>query len=165
MNRRKGLSRLFPDTQVETVSGAVQESGTSPVDGVSERPVRWIRVGDKVFTGLDDGLYHTPYDQHVDIAFDRSHRVVAYWNRTTQTGSNKSTSSVIGAVALVIILTAVAYYGGIWNFIWKGISEWWLTIFIIFCFCLYALVWTPVFAFREMKRQSTGYTLLERLRK
>lgn len=161
MEKRKGLNKLFPDTNINVVSGVVEESGTTPLDGVSDRPVRWIKVNGLVFTGLDDGLYHTPYEQKVDIAYDGEMKVVAYWNNTTQTGSSMSNSSVIGSIALVIILTAIAYYGGIWNFIWKGISEWWLTISIIFLFCLYALVWTPIFAFREIKRQKTGYALLE----
>lgn len=165
MEKRKGLAKLFPDTNISVTSGVVQESGTSPIAGVSERPIRWVKINDLVFTGLDDGLYHTPYEQLVDVAYDSDLKVVAYWNRTTQTGSNKSSSSVIGAIALVLILTAIAYYGGIWNFIWKGISEWWLTIFIIFCFSLYAIVWTPIFAVKEMKRQNIGYELLKNARK
>lgn len=164
MEKRKGLNKLFPDTEIQTISGMVEESGTTPIAGVSDRPVRWIKVNGKVFTGLDDGLYHTPYEQKVDIAYDGDMKVVAYWNQTTQSGSNVSNSSVIGAIALVLIFTAIAYYGGIWNFIWKGISEWWLTIGIIFIFSLYAVVWTPVFVYKEMKRQRVGHELLSKLR-
>jgi hypothetical protein len=165
MSQRKGISKLFPDTQLNKMSGDVQESGTSPLAGISERPIRWIKVNNVIFTGLDDGLYHTQYGQRVTLVHDTSHKVVAYWNEATNTGSDASKSSVVGAIAMVVMLTAIAYYGGIWNFIWKGISEWWLTIFIIFCFSLYALVWTPIFAFRELKRQNEGHKMLENLKK
>jgi hypothetical protein len=165
MSQRTGINKLFPDTNLAVVRGEVQESGTTPLTGVSDKPVRWIKINGVTFTGLDDGLYHAQYGQKVSLVHDTSNKVVAYWNESSGSGSEVNKSSVIGAIAMVIILTAIAYYGGIWNFIWKGISEWWLTIFIIFCFSLYAIVWTPIFAFRELKRQNEGHRMIAEFKK
>lgn len=164
MNQRSGFDKLFPDTHLKLVRGIIQESGNSPLPGSEQtRPVRWLKVNEEIFTGLDDGLYHSSYGQEVAIVVDRDKKVVAYKNLSNGTKSEASSSGVIGSIAMVIILTAIAYYGGIWNFIWKGISEWWLTIFIIFCFSLYAVVWTPIFAFRESKREQEGHRMLSSL--
>jgi hypothetical protein len=159
------MSKLFPDTNIQLVSGVIQESGTSVVEGhKNQNPQRWIKVENKVFVGLDDGLYHAQYGQKVDIAYDSNHKVVGYWNHALNTGSETSKSGMIGAVALALILTAIGYYGGVWNFIWKGINEWWLTIFIIFIFSLYAIVWTPIFAYKESKRERLAHELLKGVR-
>ncbi len=165
MSQRTGINKLFPDTDLSILRGEVQESGTTPLAGISDKPVRWIKINGIVLTGLDDGLYHSQYGQKISVVHDTSNKVVAYWNESSGSGSEVNKSSVIGAIAMVLILTAIAYYGGIWNFIWKGISEWWLTIFIIFCFSLYAIVWTPIFAYRELKRQNEGHQMLAELKK
>ena len=147
------------------VSGVVEESGTSVVPGYeSKGSQRWIKVAGQIFTGLDDGLYHAQYDNKIDLVHDSSNKVVGYWNHTSNSGSQASNSSVVGAIAMSIILIAIAYYGGIWNFIWKGIDEWWLTIGIIFLFSLYALFWTSIFCVKESKRERNAHALLEQKR-
>ncbi len=164
MSQRTGFDKLFPDTKLSTTKGVIQESGNSPLpDSQQLRPVRWLKVNNKYFTNLDDGLYHSAYGEEVALVYDRDGKVVAYKNLTRGTSSEASSSGVIGSIAMVLILTAIGYYGGVWNFIWKGISEWWLTIFIIFCFSLYAIVWTPIFAYRESFREREGHKMLEGL--
>lgn len=161
MANRSFFQRLFPDTELTKVSGHVEESGTSPLPGSNDnKPHRWIKVNGQVFSGLDDGLYHAQYENQIVLVHDTSNKVVAYWNKTTQSGSEISNSSVVGAIAMALILTAIAYYGGIWNFIWKGIDEWWLTIGIIFLFSLYAVVWTSIFCFKELKRERVAHEML-----
>lgn len=157
------MSKLFPDTQINLIHGRVQESGNSVLPGAKKNtPQRWIKVDDVVYTNLDDGLYQARYGDTVIIAFDSSNHVVGYYNKSSLTGSSASQTGVIGAVALMLILTAIGYYGGVWNFIWKGFDIWWLTIFVIFCFGMYALVWTPIFAFKESKREKSAHQMIEK---
>jgi hypothetical protein len=166
MAEKTFFSRIFPDTNLRLISGIVEESGTSVVPGYeSKGSQRWIKVAGEIFTGLDDGLYHAQYENKIDLVHDTSNKVVGYWNYTTGSGSQASNSSVVGAIAMSVILIAIAYYGGIWNFIWKGINEWWVTIGIIFFFSLYALVWTSIFCVKEYKRERNAHQMLEEKRK
>lgn len=155
------MAKLFPDTLIKVTNGKVQESGNSVLENSTKRtPQRWIRVNDVVYTNLDDGLYQARYGDDVVLAYDSSNHIVGYYNKSSLTGSSASTTGVIGAVALMLILTAIGYYGGIWNFIWKGFDIWWLTIFVIFFFSLYAVVWTPIFAYKEYKREKLAHQLI-----
>ncbi|MEZ4799460.1 MAG: hypothetical protein R2809_06725 [Flavobacteriales bacterium] len=158
------MAKLFPDVNIDVVRGKVQESGNSvlPESGKST-PQRWIKVNDNVYVGLDDGLYHARYGDDVIIAFDSSSHVVGYHNLTSLSGSSPSNTGVIGAIALMIILTAVLYYGGIWNYIWKGFDIWWLTIGLIFIYSLYAVLWTPIFAFREFQREQLAHKKINQM--
>ena len=118
------FSKIFPDTNLTLVSGVVEESGTSVVPGYeSKGSQRWIKVAGQIFTGLDDGLYHAQYENKIDLVHDTSNKVVGYWNHTSNSGSQASNSSVVGAIAMSVILIAIAYYGGIWNFIWNHLHS------------------------------------------
>lgn len=155
------FDRLFPDTDIKLTVGEVQESGTghTTAEGKFTRE-RWVKVNGIVFIGADENLYQSSYGHHVAIAYDDKHRVIGYWNRNSGMSSEPSKSSVIGSFALMVLLTAVAYFGGIWNFIWKGFDIWWLTIIIITFYSLYALVWTPMYAMKEWQRETRAQKLI-----
>ena len=167
MSQNKSFfDRFFPDTDLHLVSGTVQESGTGATlaNGKYSRE-RWIKVNEEILIGADETLYQSAYGQLVHVAADTSGRVIAYVNATTGMSSQPSQSSAIGAIAAVILLTAIAYFGGIWNFIWKGFDIWWLTILIITLFSLYAVLWTPIFVYKEMYREKHGHQLVASFRK
>lgn len=160
-NNKSYFDRFFPDTELLLHSGAIEESGTGHTlaNGKHTRE-RWVKVNGQVLFGADEQLYQASYGNEVDIAADATGRVIAYRNKTTGVGSEPSNTSAIGAIALVVILTAVAYFGGIWNFIWKGFDIWWLTVLIITAFSIYAVLWTPIYVTKELGRQRRGHSMV-----
>jgi len=156
-------SKWFPDPTIVITEGAMQEGGTSIIDGQEKGgPQRWVKVNNIVFTRVDDGLYHTRYGDVVRIAHDSENRMIGYNNLTTDAGSKPSMSAVRGVIAFMFILSGALYLLGAWNFIWKSIHEWWITVAIIAVYSMYALVWTPMYAVKEWKRQQNAHDLLKK---
>lgn len=160
-DQRGFFDRLFPHPEVIIHRGAVEESGTgfTFANGKHTRE-RWIKINGVTLVGADETLYQSAYGHEVIVAADPFQRVIGYHNIATGMTSQVSNTSAIGAIALAVLLTAVAYFGGIWNFIWKGFDIWWLTIAIITFFSLYALVWTPMFVTKELARQNKAHRLI-----
>jgi hypothetical protein len=175
MNWRK----WFPDTELKLTRGLLQEGGTSTIDGQEKKgPQRWVKVNGIVFLGMDDGLYHTRYDQEVSVVYDQSNKVVGYWNHTSDVGTQPSKTAIIGAIALSVMVSAALFLLGVWNFVWKyppfvvlnesgeKVGErWWLTVIVVGLYSMWAVVWTAGFVKYEKQRQRQAHLLLEEQRK
>ncbi|MCC6600671.1 MAG: hypothetical protein IT223_08335 [Crocinitomicaceae bacterium] len=155
------LKSIFPDQHLAVTSGIIEESGTSIIDGAeSKGPQRWVRVNGKLITRLEDGLYHSQKNDKVKIVHDTQFHAVAFRNETSGSGSSPSYSAIFGVLALMVILSAALYLGGVWNYIWKSGWNWWFTVLAIFLYSLYAIVWTFIYAYREWKRQAKAHQMI-----
>lgn len=156
------MSKWFPDPQISIAKGKLQEGGTTTLAGQEKHgPQRWVRMNDQWFTRVDDGLYHARYGDEVLIAHDSANRMIGYRNITTGAQSKPNLAAVRGVLALMVILSGALYLLGVWNLIWKSGWEWWVTISIIFLYSLYALLWTPMYAMKEYRRQKDAHTRLQ----
>jgi hypothetical protein len=161
-DNRTFFDRLFPDSDLLLIEGSVEESGTgTTMENGKYTRERWVKINGRIFFGADEALYQSSYGHRLQLVCQSSGRIVAYKNNDTQIASAPSANGVRGVIALAILLTAVGYFGGIWNFIWKGFDIWWLTIIIITFFSLYALVWTPVYAYRLWSLEKRAHSMLK----
>jgi hypothetical protein len=160
-DERSFFDKLFPHPTVEVTRGKIEESGSGHTlpNGKHTRE-RWVQINGRIFIGADETLYQASYGDDVSVASDIFGRVLGYKNHTSGMHSEASSTSAVGAIALAVLLATVAYLGGIWNFIWKGFDIWWLTIIIITFFSLYALVWTPMYVTKELRRQKLAHEKL-----
>ena len=165
---------MFPDTDLIITHGPLQEGGTSVIEGQERKgPQRWVKLNDILFVGMNDGLYHTRYNELVSVVHDKNNKVVGYWNHTSKEGTQPNKSGVIGAVALSFLVSAALFLMGAWNFVWKYepflvkdndgnvIHErWWLTIIVVLIYSLWSVFWTYGFAYYEWQRQKIAHQLL-----
>lgn len=168
------IRSLFPDTDLLVTKGPLQEGGTSVIAGQEKKgPQRWVKLNDFIFVGMNDGLYHTRYNEIVSVVHDKKNRVVGYWNHTANEGTQPNRSGVIGAIALSILVSAGLFLAGAWNFIWKhepflvvdnsGVviaERWWLTMIIVIIYSLWSVFWTFGYAHYEWRRQKIAHELL-----
>jgi hypothetical protein len=168
------IRSLFPDTDLIITHGPLQEGGTSVIEGQERKgPQRWVKLNDILFVGMNDGLYHTRYNELVSVVHDKNNKVVGYWNHTSKEGTQPNKSGVIGAVALSFLVSAALFLMGAWNFVWKYepflvkdndgnvIHErWWLTISVVLIYSLWSVFWTYGFACYEWQRQKIAHQLL-----
>jgi hypothetical protein len=173
------IRTLFPSTNLVITRGPLQEGGTSVIAAEEKKgPQRWVKLNDIIFVGMNDGLYHTRYNEDVSIVHDERNRVVGYWNHSSSEGTRPNKSAVIGAVALSFLVSAALFLLGVWNFIWKYepflvkneqgqiISErWWLTVIVILLYSSWAVFWTYGFAYYEWKRQQLAHAILDQIKK
>ena len=168
------IRELFPSTDLKITRGPLQQGGTSIIDGQEKKgPQRWVKLNDIIFVGMNDGLYHTRYNEEVSIVHDMQNKVVGYWNHSSNEGTRPNKSAVVGAISLSFLISAALFLLGVWNFVWKYepfivkdtngtvVQErWWLTVIVVFVYSLWAAFWTAGFAFYESKRQKMAHRML-----
>lgn len=154
---------LFPDSRMEVTAGIIDDSGTGYVEGSENgTPQRWVEIKSIKYTRIPDGLYHARKGEEVRLVHNPNGEVVAYKNVSNGTHSTPSYSGIIGVLSLALILSAILYLMGVWNLIWKSGWNWWITIAIIFIYCLYAVLWTSLFVMKEWRRQKRAHELLNK---
>ena len=173
------FEKLFPNRELRIVKGKLVESGTSHLDGQEDQGAqRWVKVNDEVITRVSDGLYHAQWNDEVVVVCDKYNFMVGYWNSTKVSGSDPNYSASIGSSALVtlIILASMLFnfipmrdpqkgdiITSFYNYIWKDdffVKNWWATAVIIGVFGLYGFIWTPIYAFGNVKRERQAATML-----
>ena len=168
------IRELFPSTDLILTKGPLQQGGTSVIDGQEKKgPQRWVKLNDVIFVGMNDGLYHTRYNEEVSIVHDGQNKVVGYWNHSSNEGTRPNKSAVVGVISLSFLISAALFLLGVWNFVWKyepfivkdanGVvvqERWWLTVIVVFVYSLWAVFWTAGFAFYEWKRQKLAHQML-----